>query len=282
MTGDRKTILITGCSSGIGYAAAHGLHKRGWKVVASCRQQKDVERLRTEGLASVRIDYEDEHSIATGYEDALSLLGGRLDALFNNGAYAVPGAVGDLPTDALRTIFEANFFGWHSLTKRAYETMWHQGEAGAGRIVQCSSVLGFVGMPFRVSYVSTKYALEGYTDVLRQETKFFKRDIDIILIEPGPITTDIRKNARIPYQKWVKPIIRDSVRTEFYAKMEKRLYSDNIDRFELPPEAVLKKLIHALEAPRPRARYFVTYPTYISNILRRVLSTKALDKMLMD
>ena len=144
-----KTILITGCSTGIGYDAAHLLRDKGWRVFASCRREEDCNRLRDEGFDSPRIDYEDNATIKAGLEEVLGATGGQLDALFNNGAYAIPGAVEDLPTDALRTIFEANFFGWHELTRRVLKVMRGQGENGQGRIVQCSSVLGFAAMPWR-------------------------------------------------------------------------------------------------------------------------------------
>ncbi|PKP79331.1 MAG: short-chain dehydrogenase, partial [Alphaproteobacteria bacterium HGW-Alphaproteobacteria-2] len=162
------SILITGCSSGIGHDAAQGLRARGWRVFATCRKEADCVRLRGDGFESFRLDYEDADSIAAAAEEALARTGGRLDALFNNGAYAVPGAVEDLPADALRAIFEANLFGWHDLTRRVIPAMRAQGH---GRIVQCSSVLGFSALRWRGAYVATKHALEGLTDVLRLEMR---------------------------------------------------------------------------------------------------------------
>lgn len=274
---ERRAILITGCSSGIGYTCAHGLRVRGWHVVASCRRRADVERLRGEGLDCVLIDYEDEPSIVEGFEEALTLTGGRLDALFNNGAYGIPGMVEDLPTDALRQIFEANFFGWHTLACRAIPLMR---EAGHGRIVQCSSVLGFAALKTRGAYNATKFALEGLSDTLRLE--LHGTGIDVVLIEPGPITTRIRENARGQFEKWIEPIVGHSPWEEFYeTTLRERLYGEaGKDRFELGPEAVLRKLVHAIESPRPQARYYVTTPTHLVGAIKRLLPTRWLDAVL--
>ncbi|NSX55629.1 SDR family oxidoreductase [Parasulfitobacter algicola] len=270
-----KSILITGCSSGIGYDAAHGLKAHGWRVFASCRKQVDCDRLREEGLETVLIDYADEKTIKPALERVLNATGGRLEALFNNGAYACPGAVEDLPRDALRAIFEANVFGWHDLTRAVIPVMRKQGE---GRIVNCSSVLGFVAAPWRGAYNSTKFALEGLTDTLRVEMR--DTPIHISLIEPGPITTKFRINAIGHFEKWID--WENSARADQYRnKLIKRLYKENTpDKFELPPSAVTKKLIYALEAPRPRARYYVTTPTYAMGIARRILPTSGLDWLL--
>ncbi|MEP5152959.1 SDR family NAD(P)-dependent oxidoreductase, partial [Planktotalea sp.] len=164
----QKSILITGCSSGIGYDAAHGLAKRGWRVFATCRQQKDCDRLNEEGLESFVLDYADEASIETALAECLERTGGTLDALYNNGAYAIPGAVEDLPRAGLRAIFETNLFGYHDLTCRVIPIMRKQGH---GRIINCSSVLGLVAAKYRGAYNSTKFAMEGLTDTLRIEMR---------------------------------------------------------------------------------------------------------------
>ena len=269
-----RSILITGCSSGIGYDAAHALRARGWRVFATCRQQGDCDRLTAEGLESLPLDYSSEDSIAAAVEDVLSRTDGRLDAVFNNGAFACPGAVEDLPRGALREIFETNLFGWHDLTRRLIPTFRAQ---GAGRIVNCSSVLGFVGAKWRGAYVSTKFALEGLSDVLRIEMA--GTGVDVILIEPGPITTRFRQNAIPHFEKWVN--WESSARREEYSSILHHLYeSRGPDRFELPPSAVTHHLIHALESPRPRARYYVTTPTHIAATLRRLLPTRMLDRVL--
>ena len=270
-SGMKKSILITGCSSGIGYDAARGLRARGWRVFASCRKQVDCDRLISEGFESPRIDYEDEASIDTGLAEVLAATGGTLDVLFNNGAYAIPGAVEDLPRAALRQAFEANVFGWHDLTCRVIPIMRAQGH---GRIVNNSSVLGFVVGKWRAAYTASKYAIEALTDTLRIEMR--DTPLHIVLIEPGPVTSDIRKNSIAHFEKWID--WEKSARAEQYrSQLRQRLYEGGSDRFELPASAVTAKLIHAIESPRPKPRYYVTTPTYLMGFLRRVLPTRALD-----
>ncbi|MFN6926062.1 MAG: SDR family oxidoreductase [Tabrizicola sp.] len=267
-----RSILITGCSSGIGLDAARGLKARGWRVFATCRQEADCARLRAEGLESFRLDYADEASIAEAVDEVVRRTGGRLDALFNNGAFACPGAVEDLPRGALREIFETNLFGYHDLTRRVIPLMRAQ---GGGRIVNCSSVLGLVALTWRGAYVATKFALEGLTDVLRIEMR--GTGIDVILIEPGPIATKIRENAIPHFEKWID--WENSARAAQYASLRGRLYDRKVkkDAFELEPAAVTARLIHAVEARRPKARYYVTTPTYLMGFARRLLPTLALD-----
>ena len=275
-TKHRGSILITGCSSGIGLDAAAHLGARGWRVFATCRKEEDCERMRSSGLESMRLDYDDEDSIGSALEEVLARTGGTLDAVFNNGAYALTCALEDVPRDALRAIFETNFFGYHDLTRRVIPVMRRQ---GYGRIVNCSSILGFVTLPYRGAYNSTKYALEGLSDTLRIELA--GTGIHVSLIEPGPITTKIRENSRVHFEKWID--WKNSVRAEFYSdRLMPRLYAETAakDRFELPPSAVTRKLVHALESRKPRPRYYVTTPTYIMGVARRVLSTRALDRML--
>jgi NAD(P)-dependent dehydrogenase (short-subunit alcohol dehydrogenase family) len=213
--------------------------------------------------------------MASALAEVTNQTGGRLDALFNNGAFACPGAVEDLPTDALRAIFETNLFGYHDLTRQVIPLMRAQGH---GRIVNCSSVLGLVGAKWRGAYVATKFAMEGLSDVLRIEMT--GTGIDVILIEPGPIATKIRENAIPHFERWID--WQNSARREQYEPLLDRLYKPAVkkDRFELPCSAVTAKLIHALESPRPRARYYVTTPTYIAGLLRRLLPTRALDAVL--
>ena len=267
-----KSILITGCSSGIGLDAARALQARGWRVFATCRQAADCARLRGEGLESFVLDYADEASIVAAVAEVKRRTDGRLDALFNNGAYACPGAVEDLPRGALREIFEVNLFGYHDLARQVIPMMRQQ---GAGRIINCSSVLGLVGMTWRGAYVATKFAMEGLTDVLRIEMR--GTGVAVILIEPGPITTRIRENAIPHFERWID--WQASARTAQYAALRGRLYGAKTkpDAFELPPSAVTAKLIRALEDGRPKARYFVTVPTHLMAIARRILPTRTLD-----
>ncbi|MFN3992518.1 MAG: SDR family oxidoreductase [Tabrizicola flagellatus] len=269
----QRSVLITGCSSGIGLDAARTLKARGWRVFATCRQQADCDRLTAEGLESFRLDLADEDSIAAAVAEVVARTGGRLDALYNNGAFACPGAVEDIPRGALREIFETNLFGTHDLTRRVIPLMRAQGH---GRIVNCSSVLGLVGATWRGAYVSTKFALEGLSDVLRLEMR--GTGIEVILIEPGPIATKIRENAVPHFERWID--WEQSARRDQYAALRGRLYDKktNKDAFELGPDAVTAKLIHALEHRRPRARYYVTTPTYIAGFLRRILPTRLLDR----
>jgi NAD(P)-dependent dehydrogenase (short-subunit alcohol dehydrogenase family) len=271
-----RSILITGCSSGIGYHCVHGMKARGWHVIAACRKPADVDRLRGEGLDCVLIDYDDDASIHAGFEAALAMTGGRLDVLFNNGAYGTPAMVEDLPTEALRANFESNFFGWHTLTRRALVVMRGQ---GAGRIVQCSSILGFITLPARAAYNASKFAVEGLSDTMRLE--LHGSGIHVCLIEPGPVTSKIRVNSIPHYEKWVKPHAAESVWADFYGKkLEPRLYEGGEDRFELGPDSVLKRLIHASESARPKPRYYVTTPTYMMGFLKRILPVRALDWVL--
>lgn len=268
----QRSVLITGCSSGIGYDAAHSLFKAGWRVFATCRKAEDVDRLTNEGLEALQLDVTDETSMDSALSEILSRTGGSLDALINNAAYATPGAAEDIPTEALREIFETNLFGLHALTRKVIPVMRKQGH---GRIVNIGSVLGYVVFKWRAAYVATKYALEGYTDTLRLEMK--DTPIKIILINPGPITSRIRQNSVPHFEKHINWSA--SPRAEQYRKsLLKRLYEDRgPDRYQLPASAVTKKLFVALDAKNPAPKMYVTTPAYTMNILRRVLPTRALD-----
>ncbi|OWY14296.1 short-chain dehydrogenase [Thioclava sp. F34-6] len=274
-----KTILITGCSSGIGYDAAHGLKAAGWKVFATCRREEDCQRLRSEGLVSFQLDVADPESIEAGFNEALARGHGRLDALYNNAAFACPGAAEDIPPGALREIFETNLFGLHDLTTRAIKVMRAQGDNGEGRILQCSSVLGFVGLKWRAAYASTKFALEGLTDVMRLEMA--DTDIKIVLIQPGPITSKIRVNSIPSFEKWVD-WENSARRAQYEGSLLKRLYQGRgkPDTFELPPSEVTKAILKALEAPNPKPRYKITTPTKTISVVRRFLPDRMLDWVL--
>ncbi|KHT48903.1 SDR family oxidoreductase [Vibrio sinaloensis] len=269
-----KTILITGCSTGIGYICAHALHQRGYQVIASCRQLKDVQRLKEEGLHCVQLDLSDNDSISNGLQAALAITGGKLDALFNNGAYGQPGALEDLPTQALKTQFETNFFGWHELVTQVLPIMRKQGH---GRIVQNSSVLGFAAMKYRGAYNASKFALEGWTDTLRLE--LCETNIHISLIEPGPIETQFRANAKNAFLKWVDT--ENSYHKAEYQSQLQRLENESSNNaFVLPAESCVAPLIHALEASTPKIRYRVTTPTKVFALLKRLLPTRVLDQIL--
>lgn len=270
-----RSILITGCSSGIGRDAALTLHQRGWRVFAACRKAEDAAALTDLGLIGVQLDYEDPDSITAGLAHVLGHTGGTLDAVFHNGAFAIPAPLEDMPSAAMRAILEANFIGWHELTRQVIPVMRAQGH---GRLIYNSSVLGFVAAPWRGAYVATKFALEGYVDTLRMEMS--DTPLHISLIEPGPIASDFRKNAGKQFDKWID--WESSARVAQYRdSLLDQLYKGSTgNRFQLPASAVTETLLHALEAPRPRRRYHVTTPTKLMAIGRRILPQSLMDRIL--
>jgi NAD(P)-dependent dehydrogenase (short-subunit alcohol dehydrogenase family) len=271
-----KTILITGCSSGIGHCAAHGLKQRGYRIFASARKTEDVERLRQEGLESVQLDLADSNSIQQAVTAILQQNGGALDALFNNGAYGQPGAVEDLRREVLREQFETNLFGTLELTNLIIPVMRRQ---GFGRIVNNSSVLGLINLPYRGAYNASKFALESLSDTLRLE--LHGTGIHVAIIEPGPIKTKFRANSLAMYQKNIDK--EHSAHRAYYEGVDKRLSKPgNVSRHTLPPEALLEPLIHALESSRPKTRYPVTTPTRFVTIARRLLPDRWLDRLLLS
>jgi NAD(P)-dependent dehydrogenase (short-subunit alcohol dehydrogenase family) len=276
MTLHQKTIFITGCSSGIGYTTAISLQKRGHRVICSARKDIDVQRLIQDGFECLRLDLADSESIHQAVEKLSQMTEGKIDALFNNGAFGQPGAVEDLSRDVLREQFETNFFGTHELTNLVIPMMRKQGH---GRIIYNSSVLGFVAMKFRGAYNASKFALEGLADTLRLELR--NSGIDIILIEPGPIESQFRANAFALYQKNIDAST--SVHRETYKAMENRLQKPGpAAPFTLPAAAVAEKVIHALESNHPKTRYAVTLPTHLFAWLKRLLPTTWLDKILVS
>ncbi|MFD1343723.1 SDR family NAD(P)-dependent oxidoreductase [Litorisediminicola beolgyonensis] len=270
----RKSLLITGCSSGIGYDAAKLMQARGWRVFAACRRDEDCARLREEGFESPLIDYERPETFEAALAEVLDATGGTLDAVFHNGAYAIPGPLEDVPAEAMRAIFAANFLGWHDLNNRILPVMRRQGH---GRVVLNSSVLGFVGTKWRGAYVATKFALEGWADVLRLEMA--PENIQVVLIEPGPIESDFRKNAVKAFERWID--WEASPRAEDYrARLLDRLYKGSSGRMTLPARAVSEVLFTALDSPSPRARYRVTTPTHAMAVAKRLLPPGVMDWLL--
>ncbi len=269
-----KSILITGCSTGIGYCVAHGLRDRGYRVFATARRAEDVETLGNEGFEALQLDLDDSESIQNAVTDILNRTGGTLDALFNNGAYGQMGAVEDLNREALRAQFETNVFGWIELTNLIIPVMRQQGH---GRIIKNSSVLGFAAMPYRGAYNASKFAIEGFTDTLRQELN--GTGIHISLVEPGPIISRFRANAHKAFTTFIDT--EQSAHRQQYQSMIDRLNKEGpAAPFTLGPEAVLAKVIHALESQRPRIRYYVTVPTYLFGYLKRLLSFRMMDRIL--
>lgn len=266
--------MLTGCSSGIGLCAARTLHERGYQVIASVRNISDIPRLQALGLPHViHLDLRDSASIDNAVAAVQEITGGKLFALFNNGAYGQPGAVEDLSRETLRQQFETNVFGTHELTIKLLPTFLQQDDA---RIVQNSSILGFTAMPMRGAYNASKFALEGLTDTLRLE--LMDTSVKVSLIEPGPILSSFRQNALVALE----------ARIDTDASRHKEAYSSGLERlkkegatsrFTLPPEAVVNKLIHALESKNPRRRYFVTFPTYLMAVLKVVLPGRWMDRL---
>ncbi len=270
-----RTLLITGCSSGIGETAARLMRGRDWRVFATARRSEDVERLKAQGFEAFRLDYEDPDSIMNAADAVLEACDGKLDALFNNGAYAVPGALEDIPVAALRSLFEANFIGWHDLTQRIIPAMRNQ---RSGRIVQCSSILGFIALKYRGAYTASKYALEAYSDTLRQELR--GTGIHVSLIEPGPIDTKFTENSLANFDRWIGPEgLSASPHRKSYEKRRVRMVKGEPGPFKLPSSAVVKRLVHALEAKRPKPRYYVTIPTTVMGVAKRILPTGLMDRV---
>ncbi len=270
----QRNIIITGCSSGIGRCVAEGLREKGYRVFATARKKVDVDILIAEGFESVQLDLANSACIRSAFKTILEKTDGEIYALFNNGAYGQPGAVEDLTRDVLRQQFEVNLFGTHELTNLVLTVMRQQGH---GRIIQNSSVLGFVALQFRGAYNATKYAMEGLTDTLRLE--LMGTNIHISLIEPGPIDSLFRKNALTAFEENIS--VENSPFENAYKKLVERLRAEgHVVPFTLGPEAVLDKVVHALESKKPRARYYVTFPTYLFGILKRILSVRMMDGVL--
>jgi NAD(P)-dependent dehydrogenase (short-subunit alcohol dehydrogenase family) len=268
-----KTILITGCSSGIGYTCAIGLKAKGWRVFATARKPEDLKRLTDEGLEAIYLDYTEPASVELCVAEVSKRCGGKLYGLFNNGAYGQPGAVEDLSRSVLETQFHTNVFGWHQLATLCLPLMRAN---GSGRIVQNSSVLGLVAIKWRGAYNASKFAIEALSDTMRLELRDTK--IKVVLIEPGPITSRFTEHALNAFNSNVDS--ENSVYKASYAAQRARLGRGGSNRFKLPPEAVLEKLVHALDSPRPHARYYVTTPTHIMAWCRRFLPQRLLDHVL--
>lgn len=266
----QKSILITGCSTGIGLACARGLKARGYRVLATARKDEDLRRLEGEGLEAIALDYRHSPSVKACAAEAEKRTGGSLFALFNNGAYGQPGAVEDITRAVMEEQFAANFFGWHELTALLLPMMRRRGE---GRIIQCSSLLGLQALKYRGPYNASKFALEGLTDTLRLELR--GSNIKVVTINPGPIESDFVKNARAAFERNVD--MTHSHHKEAFERQRQRLERGGNSRFKLPATAVLEKLVLALERKNPRAHYFVTTPTYVVALARRFLPQAAID-----
>lgn len=270
-----ETVLITGCSSGIGYHVAKGLKQRGYNVYATARKEEDVKRLISEGFKCLQLDYADSASVQDLANELMLLVGTNLYGVFHNGAYGQPGAVEDLTRETLEKQFATNVFGWMELNNRLIVLMRHNNR---GRIIFNSSVLGLISLPFRGAYNASKYAIEGFADTLRLELS--DTNVKVSLVEPGPIESRFRPNALQALKDNVN--LEDSVHRDRYKKTLSRLAKQgHVDPYTLSPEAVLKKVIHALESKNPQAHYYVTIPTYVMGALKRLLPTKLMDKFIL-
>ena len=269
-----KTILITGCSSGIGYDSAHYLHNNGYKVFATARRPEDVQRLHEEGLQSSLLDVTKPETISKTLNSILAQTDGKLYAVFNNAGYGQPGAVEDIPTDVLKEQFETNFFGLHEMTRQVIPIMRAQ---GYGRIIQHSSVLGLISLRFRGAYNASKYAIEGLCDTLRLELD--KDDIHVITINTGPVHSHFRKNATKKFYKHI-----EGKTTVFEEEYKKELLphegKKEKDPFTRTSEVVIANIVKALESVSPKPRYYNTSATHILGGLKRILPTSVLDKIL--
>ncbi|MBX9863305.1 MAG: SDR family NAD(P)-dependent oxidoreductase [Hyphomicrobium sp.] len=267
----QKSILITGASSGIGLASARLLRAKGWRVLATARTEADLTMLqRDAGVEALHLELADPRSVAWCASEALRLTDGKLTALFNNAAYGQVGAVEDLDPAVLRQQFEVNLFGTHDLTRRVMPAMRANGH---GRIVQCSSVLGIVSVPYRGAYCASKFALEALSDAMRHELR--GTDIHVSIIEPGPIRTRFVERALATFRATVD-IENSAHRTTYLARLA-AMEQGGKSTFKLEPEAVAWKLVHAVESPRPKRRYAVTIPTYIAAVSKRVLPASLAD-----
>lgn len=275
-----KTILVTGCSSGIGKTVAYGLREKGYTVYPTVRKPDDLQVLVDDGFDPLLLDYADSQSVQTAFDELMKKTDGKLYAVFHNGAYGQPGAVEDLTRETLEKQFATNVFGWHQLNNLIIPIMRKQ---DYGRILVNSSVLGFIAFPMRGAYNASKYALEGLFDTLRLE--LHDTNIFISLIEPGPIASDFRKNAKVAFEENIynhSEILEKSVYKDYYTKVLERLNKEgNVDPFTLPAEAVLKKVEHALISKKPKIRYAVTFPTHLFSVLKRLLPHRCLDWVLL-
>ena len=270
-----RNVLITGCSSGIGYCVAKGLKARGYNVFASARKAEDVARLEAEGFKTLLLDLADPESVQDAVYELMLRTNSELYAVFHNGAYGQAGALEDITRATLEKQFATNVFGWHQLTNMLLPLMRQRNE---GRIIYNSSLLGYVALPFRGAYNASKYAIEGLADTLRLELA--DTDIKLSLIEPGPIESRFRANALQSLQDNVD-IDKSPHRDKYQATIRRLSKPGPAAPFTLPPEAVLQKVIHALESANPKPRYRVTFPAHLFWSLRRLLPTRLLDKVLL-
>jgi short-subunit dehydrogenase len=265
------TILITGCSSGIGKETALYLKQKGYRVFATARDNNDVAKLAALEFEAFLLDVTKPETIKNTLLEILKITNGTIDVVFNNAGFGQPGAIEDISTDTLKEQFETNVFGIHEVTRQILPIMKKQ---GYGKIIQHSSVLGFVSLKYRGAYNASKYAIEGLTDTLRLELKH--TNIDVTLLNTGPVTSEFRNNAVKNLKKNVD--IEHSTYKEIYHKNIKENKSEV--PFNLPAIAVAKVVEKIIKTNRVKPRYYITKATYLLGYFKRILSTNMLDKIL--
>jgi len=267
-----KTILITGCSSGIGLETAIYLKSKGYQVFATARQPKDVEMLQKLHFDAFLLDVTKKETISNTIKQIVQRTNGTLDIVFNNAGFGQPGALEDISTEVLKEQFETNVFGLHEVTSQVLPIMKKQ---GYGKIIHHSSVLGLVSLKLRGAYNASKYAVEGLADTLRLELE--DTNIDITVLNTGPVTSDFRKNA----------IIKTKENIDIEHSRFQKIYSKNLSAkksdvpFNLPAIAVAKKVEKIIISKNIKPRYYITKATYILGFAKRILSTATLDKILL-
>ena len=266
-----KSVLVTGCSSGIGAAAAILLRDRGWNVLPTARKEADLQALREQGFEPVHLDVADSESVNRAADETLERLGGRLGGVVNNAGFGQAGALEDVSRDALRYQFEVNLFGMQELTNRFIPVFRKQ---AYGRIVNVSSVVGRVCLPFFGAYSSTKFAMEALSDAMRIELR--GSGIAVSLVEPGPIATDFGVNSKLHVDGKLR--MKGSHYENAYQKYINRIpVPGKRGFFTRPPEDVGKKIVHALESPRPRIRYCITIPAHVGAWMSRLAPYAFID-----
>jgi len=268
------SVLISGCSSGIGLDTAMFLKNKGYDVIATARNDAAVYFLKQKGFKAINLDVNSSLSINEAVSKAVLMADENgIEVLINNAGYGQPGALEDLSREHFREQFETNVFGLVELTNTVLPYMREQNH---GQIINISSVLGFVSLPFRGAYSASKYAVEAISDTYRFELA--DTPITVSLIEPGPIKSRFRQTC---IEKTLEAIdIEKSHFKKTYKKMIKQQENAKPQRFTLGGEAVAKKIVKAMNARVPKPRYQVTFPTHLMYFLKRILSSSQLEFLL--
>lgn len=264
-------IIITGCSTGIGLETAHYLKSRGIKVYPTARQSKDVTMLKEQGFEDAMLldvtNYEQIRAVI----NAVLANDNTIDVWFNNAGFGQAGMLEDIRTEILKEQFETNVFGLHEATRQLIPIMRKQ---GYGKIIQHSSVLGIISLAGRGAYNASKYAIEGLSDTLRLDLE--GENIHISLLNTGPVSSEFRNNAMQKLQANV----------DIENSYHKATYLQNIEGrhkkvpFNLEAISVAKVVHRIIQAKNPKPRYYITKATYILGYLKRILSSKLLDRIL--